>query len=97
LALAAAFSVAAPAQQHKELGRMWTFENAPLEWFQQAYDFKPGPEWLEHARLSSLRLSSGCSASFVSPQGLIMTNNHCARDTVTQVQGEHDWVKDGFY
>ncbi|HLQ37690.1 MAG TPA: S46 family peptidase [Planctomycetota bacterium] len=85
------------AQEHKELGRMWTFENAPLEWFQQAYDFTPSPEWLEHARLSSLRMPSGCSASFVSPLGLIMTNNHCARDAVAKMQGEHDWVRDGYY
>ena len=60
-----------PAQEHKELGRMWTFENAPLGWFQQAYDFSPDQDWLDHARLSSLRFGGGCSASFVSPYGLI--------------------------
>ncbi|MDO8348988.1 MAG: S46 family peptidase [Planctomycetota bacterium] len=46
----------ATAQAHKELGRMWTFEHAPLGWFQQAYDWQPTKEWLDHARLSSLRL-----------------------------------------
>ena len=84
-------------QQHKELGRMWTFENAPMAWFQEAYDFTPSAEWLDHARLSSLRFGGGCSASFVSPHGLIMTNHHCARGNIADVQGEHDWVKDGFY
>ncbi|MBK8980112.1 MAG: S46 family peptidase [Planctomycetes bacterium] len=86
-----------PAQEHKELGRMWTFENAPLGWFQEAYDFTPGQDWLDHARLSSLRFGRGCSASFVSPHGLIMTNHHCARGNIAQVQGEEDWLRDGYY
>ncbi len=98
----------ATAQVRKELGRMWTFEAAPLGWFQEAYDFAPTPAWLEHARLSSLRLGRRneqvqggiqffCSASFVSPHGLVMTNHHCARDAIAGVQGEHDWLRDGFY
>ncbi len=105
---AATLSAPVRAQDHKELGRMWTFEAAPVGWFQQAYDFTPSQEWLDHARLSSLRLGrkdasrpSGyaffCSASFVSPYGLIMTNHHCSRDAITGVQGENDWLKDGFY
>ena len=100
--------LAAPAleaQTRKELGRMWTFENAPLGWFQQAYDWKPTKEWLDHARLSSLRLgrregediSYFCSASFVSAYGLVMTNHHCSRDGIVSVQGDSDWLKDGFY
>ena len=102
----ALFSVPLSAQEHKELGRMWTFENAPLGWFQQAYDWKPDEKWLEHARLSSLRFGSKddkgntrffCSASFVSPFGLVMTNHHCARDAIVSVQGQGDWLKDGFY
>ncbi len=85
---------------------MWTFENAPLGWFQQAYDWKPDQQWLDHARLSSLRFgrkddagktSFFCSASFVSPHGLIMTNHHCARDAIVAVQGASDWLRDGFY
>lgn len=94
-----------PAQEHKELGRMWTFENAPIGWFQQAYDWAPDQKWLDHARLSSLRFGSKdekgtrffCSASFVSPYGLVMTNHHCARDAIVAVQGQSDWLKDGFY
>ncbi len=94
------------AQARKELGRMWTFEAAPLGWFQQAYDWQPTPEWLDHARLSSLRFGRTmpdgsiryfCSASFVSQHGLIMTNHHCSRDAIVAVQGAADWLKDGFY
>jgi hypothetical protein len=95
----------ATAQEHKELGRMWTFEHAPVGWFQQAYDWQPTKEWLDHARLSSLRLGRKggqgyqwfCSASFVTPYGLIMTNHHCSRDFLVAVQGEKDLLKDGFY
>lgn len=98
----------AAAQAHKELGRMWTFEAAPLGWFQQAYDWQPSPAWLDHARLSSLRLGRVdqsrpdgyvwfCSASFVTPYGLVMTNHHCARDFLVAIQGERDLLKDGFY
>ena len=101
-------SLAAPAsaQTRKELGRMWTFESAPLGWFQQAYDWQPTEQWLEHARMASLRLGNWsddgkhsyfCSASFVSGYGLIMTNHHCSRDSIVKVQGEADWLKDGFY
>jgi hypothetical protein len=89
--------VVLPAQEHKELGRMWTFESVPLAWLQQAYDFAPTPQWLDYARMASLRFGRGCSASFVSPGGLIMTNHHCARDQISQVQGKNDWLKDGFY
>jgi len=106
--VAAACLAPATGQAHKELGRMWTFEHAPLGWFQQAYDWQPTKEWLDHARLSSLRLGrvdekqpTGfawfCSASFVTPHGLIMTNHHCSRDFLVAVQGEKDYLADGFY
>ncbi|KAA3614324.1 MAG: hypothetical protein DWQ01_01070 [Planctomycetota bacterium] len=86
------------AQAHKELGRMWTFENPPLEFFQEEYGFTPDQEWLDHLRLSALRFGGGCSASFVSPRGLIMTNHHCARGNVGQVSPEgEDWLGDGFF
>ena len=77
---------------------MWTFENAPLDWFEEAYGFAATPEWLEHARLSALRFGSGCSASFVSPRGLIVTNHHCARSYVAALSpaGE-DWLLDGHF
>lgn len=104
----ALFAAPLHAQTRKELGRMWTFEAAPLGWFQEAYDWQPTQEWLDHARLSSLRFGMAspeapggmrffCSASFVSPHGLIMTNHHCARDAIVSVQGSGDWLKDGFY
>ena len=56
-----------------EMGTMWTFENAPLDYWEETYGFRPSSEWLEHARLSSLRYGTFCSASFVSPDGLVRT------------------------
>ena len=86
-----------PAVAHKELGRMWPFEHAPVRFFEQEYGFTPSNEWLEAARLASLRYGEWCSASFVSPRGLIMTNHHCARDNVAAVTPEgQDWLSRGF-
>ncbi|MCK5942573.1 MAG: S46 family peptidase, partial [Planctomycetes bacterium] len=85
---------------HLAFGKMWTFENPPLGYLEDEYGFKPDQKWLDSLRLGALRLGERdnpwCSASFVSPKGLIMTNHHCVRDQIAQVQGPNDWVKDGF-
>ncbi len=80
-----------------DTGRMWTFENAPLSYFQEAYGFTPTEAWLKRARLSALRLPN-CTASFVSPNGLVMSNHHCAREASDEVTkpGE-DLLNNGFY
>ncbi|MGD2151700.1 MAG: S46 family peptidase [Gemmatimonadales bacterium] len=78
-------------------GKMWTFEYAPLEYFAETYGFQPDQAWFEKARLGALRLSN-CSASFVSPNGLVLTNHHCARQSVTEVSGPGETLlDDGFY
>ncbi|PSQ81128.1 MAG: S46 family peptidase, partial [Bacteroidetes bacterium QS_8_68_15] len=79
-------------------GRMWTFEDPPLDYFEQEYGFRPSDQWLRRARLGALRFADYCSASFVSPRGLILTNHHCARESVSDVSVEgEDLVEDGFY
>src|SRR5665647_2919321 len=78
-------------------GKMWTFDFPPLDYFQLAYGFRPTQAWLDNVRMSALRFADYCSASFVSEDGLVMTNHHCGRESVAQVQksGE-DLPKDGF-
>lgn len=71
--------------QRFDRGRMWTFQNPPVEYFQEAYGFTPDEEWLTDAQRGALRFGEGCSASFVSSSGLVMTNHHCAREYVTAV------------
>ena len=84
--------------QRFDTGKMWTFDNPPVKYFQEAYGFNATPEWLEKARKSALRFASYCSASFVSEDGLVMTNHHCGRESVTEVTrtGE-DLHKTGFF
>jgi hypothetical protein len=81
-----------------EMGTMWTFENPPYEHWASTYDFTASEDWLEHVRLSSVRYGEICSASFVSPDGLVMTNHHCARDCAEAVSSaDNDRVETGFY
>lgn len=81
-----------------DYGKMWTFEYPPKDWFKEAYNFTADDKWFEDVRKSSLRFASWCSASFVSPNGLIMTNHHCSRDAVTALQKEgENFDKNGFY
>ncbi|MGA7048806.1 MAG: S46 family peptidase, partial [Candidatus Sulfotelmatobacter sp.] len=64
---------------------MWTFDNFPSKTVGMKYGFTPSQAWLDHVRLSSLRIARGCSASFISPQGLVMTNHHCVVECVEQL------------
>ena len=67
-----------------DLGKMWTFEYAPAQYFSETYGFAADSAWFARARLAALRIG-GCSAGFVSPNGLIVTNHHCVRGTVNQL------------
>ncbi|MCB0556461.1 MAG: S46 family peptidase [Phaeodactylibacter sp.] len=82
----------------EDFGNMWTFDAVPVDLFEKRYDFRPGEEWLEDVRLSALEFSTGCSASFVSEDGLIMTNHHCIRGALPRIQQEGENLQqDGFY
>jgi hypothetical protein len=67
-----------------DYGKMWTFEYAPADYFAETYGFDANAAWFERARLSALRVPR-CSSSFVSPNGLMVTNHHCVRSEVVQV------------
>jgi len=77
-------------------GMMWTFDYPPVEHIASTYDFTPDAAWFEKARLGALRLPN-CTASFVSPYGLVMTNHHCGRGSVAEVAMEGETLlDDGF-
>ena len=76
---------------------MWTFDNLPLDQLRERYGFTPTQEWLDHLRLSSVRVG-GASGSFVSPDGLVMTNMHVAVGYVQSFSGvDADYATSGFY
>jgi len=79
---------------------MWTFNNFPADKVEKTYGFRPDQAWLDHVRLSSVRLTgtSGCSAAFVSPRGLVQTNHHCARRCIQDLSTpKSDLASAGFY
>src|SRR5512146_3054835 len=80
-----------------DAGKMWTFEYPPAKYFTETYGFQADSAWFARARLAALRIP-GCSASFVSPNGLVVTNHHCARGSILNVQkpGEH-FLDTGFF
>jgi hypothetical protein len=76
---------------------MWTFSNPPLKQLKEKYNFEPTKEWLDHVRLSSVRVGGGTGA-FVSPEGLVLTNHHIVRSSLAKLStAERNLLKTGFY
>jgi hypothetical protein len=76
---------------------MWTFDNFPSKTVGTKYGFTPSQDWLDHVRLSSLRIAGGCSASFISPEGLVMTNHHCVVGCVEQISTPEQNLEENGY
>ena len=77
---------------------MWTLDNMPMKQLKEKYGFEPTPAWLEHIRLASVRIGDGGSGSFVSPNGLVLTNHHVALGQLQKVStAQKNYVADGFY
>jgi V8-like Glu-specific endopeptidase len=95
--LASAFLVGLSATAAFADEGMWTFDNSPLAAVNQKYGVHLDQSWLDRVRSASVRLSSGCSASIVTADGLVLTNHHCVRDCAQQLSSATiDYIKDGF-
>ena len=76
---------------------MWTFNNVPRAEIKKKYGFEVTDEWLKNVRLASVRFNNGGSGSFVSANGLVLTNYHIVEDIVAEVSTpEKDYAKEGF-
>lgn len=77
---------------------MWLYTAPPLERLKQKYQFEPTKPWLEHLQKASVRFNTGGSGSFVSADGLVITNHHVGSDTLDKLGDEqHNYLRDGFY
>ena len=76
---------------------MWTFDNPPTAAIAEKYGAKLDAAWLNRVRESTVRLEGGCTGSFISGDGLILTNHHCAEDCIVQSSSEgNDLNANGF-
>lgn len=76
---------------------MWTLENFPSAAVKEKYGVQIADSWLAMVKSSVARMDSGCSASFISPNGLVLTNHHCALACIAQnSSADRDLEADGF-
>lgn len=95
--LAAATAVALVASVAVADEGMWTFDNVPQAAIQQKYGVTLDKPWLDKLQRSITRFESGCTGSFVSPDGLVLTNHHCAMQCLTELSSPSaNYVDEGF-
>ena len=77
---------------------MWLFNNPPSKLLKRKYDFEPSAEWLLHLQRSAVRFNDGGSGSFISADGLVLTNHHVGRGALQKLSNaEHDYANIGFH
>ena len=97
LLLGAVATLAALAPALADEG-MWTFDNFPSQAVKQKYGVTIDQAWLDRVRAGAVRLAGGCSASLVSPEGLVLTNHHCVAGCVQDLStADRDYLKNGFF
>jgi V8-like Glu-specific endopeptidase len=91
-----AFTALPMSAAHADEG-MWTFDAFPAAKMQADYGWAPDQAWLDKVRSAAVRLTGGCSASFVSSEGLILTNHHCVADCLQNLStAKADYLKNGY-
>lgn len=94
LVAAAPLALASPARADEG---MWTFDGFPTARMRSSYGWAPDKAWLDRVQAASVRLTGGCSASFVSGAGLILTNHHCVAGCAQELSSARtDYLADGF-
>ena len=77
---------------------MWLYNDPPMKLLKEKYNFEPTAEWLEHLQKASVRFNNGGSGSFISQDGLIITNHHVGADALQKFSDpNHNYLHDGFY
>lgn len=77
---------------------MWLFNDPPRKVLKERYGFEPTDQWMEHIQKSSVRFNSGGSGSFVSEEGLVMSNHHVGADAIQKLSTqEKNYLRDGFH
>jgi|YNPNPStandDraft_1061719.scaffolds.fasta_scaffold06505_3 hypothetical protein len=77
---------------------MWLFNQPPRTLLKEKYNFEPSAAWLEHLQQASVRFNSGGSGSFVSEDGLVMSNHHVGADALQKLSDkDHNYLRDGFF
>lgn len=76
---------------------MWTFDNFPKAAVKEKHGVEVTDAWLQRIQRATTRHESGCTGSFVSPDGLVLTNHHCVMECLSDLSGPgRDYVEDGF-
>lgn len=77
---------------------MWLFNDPPRKILKERYGFEPTDQWMEHVQKSSVRFNSGGSGSFVSEEGLVMSNHHVGADSIQKLgTADKNYLRDGFH
>jgi hypothetical protein len=77
---------------------MWLFNQVPRQLLRERYQFDATEAWLNHVLKASIRLNSGGSGSFISRDGLLISNHHVGANALQQLSSEKkNYLKDGFY
>jgi hypothetical protein len=91
--LAVAFALPAFADEG-----MWPYNNVPVKALKEKYGWAPDQAWLDHVRLASVRFNAGGSGSFVSENGLVLTNHHVGAGCIQKISTpEKDYIKTGYF